>query len=122
MKKKSSSRIIALLLLGAALAFLVIRLMPFIDEAGSPGSQAENLRLARGFIAAHDKAIHSDSRFEQIILAAFTGRGGCLQVMGNVASEADRRDLRRTVMAKKPPVEVFYTVYVGLQPTASPTR
>ena len=108
------SRVVALLILGAALVFLLVRLLPFAADALIPRrSQAENLRLAREFIAAHDSQLHADPRFRKVRLDAGTVRGGCIVVIGSVASPSDSQDLRRMLLAKKPPVELWYQVDVG---------
>jgi hypothetical protein len=110
-------RIVALLVLGAALAVAAWRLTPFVTDALSPGDQSRNLRLAQEFISAHEQSIRGDSRFQQVDLITFTGRGGCIMVIGIVASAADAQDLKRLISAKQPPVEVRYDITSTAPPT-----
>jgi hypothetical protein len=65
------------------------------DAIWSRGSQSQNSGLARQFIAAHDGEIHKDPRFHDVRLVDATIRGGCIGVIGSVASDTDNQDLRR---------------------------
>ena len=106
----------ALLILGVALAS---RLIPLVFE--SPITRAgENARLAGQFIAAHENEIHADHRFRNVHFALSAVRPAghwspayCIVVVGNVASENDAQDLKRLLVAKRPPVQLSYQLDVS---------
>lgn len=105
--KKRSARFDAilsiLLLLGLAVLFYTMRYgpLPFTQ-------QIRNLKAAELHAPALQSRLNQDARYAGLKAGIWPGEGGCLSVHGVLNSEADLPELKKLVMASKPPVGVIY--------------
>jgi hypothetical protein len=83
----------------------------------SPGGrQRTNMRRADDHIPVLKAQLAQDPRFAKVELRAYTGNGGSLLVLGEVASEDDAHALRAIVERTNPPTPVRFVV----QPATGP--
>lgn len=105
--KKRSPRFDAilsiLLLLGLAVLFYTMRYGPLPLT-----QQMRNLKAAELHVPALQSRLNQDARFAGLKAGIWTGEGGCLSVHGVLNSETNLPELKKLVMASKPPVGIIY--------------
>lgn len=104
MEKRSplhNAIITIILLLGLAGIIYTVRHGPLTH-------QIRNLKAAELHIPILQPLLNQDARYAGLKAGIWTGEGGCLCVHGILNSEAELPDLKKLVMASKPPVGVIY--------------
>jgi hypothetical protein len=77
-----------------------------------PTLQERNMAMAEEHVPVVQSALGKDPRFAAVKLGVYTGREGCLWVLGHVRSEEDKAALERAVESTNTPVPVHWTVNV----------
>ncbi len=100
--------------LAAAFLVMVAALAHLFIYGDTAFRQARNLRKANDHLPTLRKALEgfpeSKGRFT---VGAFTGRGGCLMLVGRAKTERDLEDVKRALEATNPPVPILYRVNIG---------
>lgn len=74
--------------------------------------QARNLAIAAEHIPVVRKVLDKDERFADIRAFAYTGKDGCLGIIGSVYGHNAMDDLEKAVQATAPPIHVHWEVKV----------
>ncbi|MEX2215151.1 MAG: hypothetical protein WD768_13540 [Phycisphaeraceae bacterium] len=74
--------------------------------------QAYNLQLADEHVLKLEPLLKADARYKQVKLGRYTGQGGAVWVMGDVADPEAALALRHLVDTTAPPVAVKYTLRI----------
>ena len=97
----------------AAFAVFIAIYYPFSPA----GRQAANMRKAEQFNVSLRPKLKADPRFGSIDLDSLTAFGGCDDVTGEAASNADIDALKAFVQQNHPPVLVVF--HVGVPPATA---
>jgi hypothetical protein len=102
--------------------------MPLVFESPT-NRRLGNVRLAGQFIAAHENEIHADTRFRNVHFGLHDidrdrrwSPQLCILVIGSIESETDAQNLKRLLMAMRPPVELCYQLDVTASHHTDPTK
>jgi hypothetical protein len=102
--KKAIKTVASVLLATASLAYLYF--------GDTWVAQLRHMKQARRHLPTVTQAVYAKPEFSEVTVGVGTAAGGCLLVIGRVASQSDLETLRQCISNTQPPVAVTMAVAV----------